>query len=255
MLRSKREELPHRKHGNIPPVTDAGSALPGSVLAGAQVRPTPSDDELAAILAAVEVAWPRPAPPTRPRSRPGGGSRAAGGPARCPPAATAPDSLALRSASFPAGASPSGCHRLSCFAPLRTRPCGRSAFARYAAGRVRRRPNYTVDETLPAFREASDWFLSVLRGIGDDQWAAAGAGGVVGAGTGGARQPGLPTVADYLGPHGEIDVDSAADYFRRAMPDAAVNAAIAERGRDEAIALAARPGRGHRGAGRPGRSP
>jgi len=44
-------------------VTDAGSALPGSVLAGAQVRPTPSDDELAAIMAAVEAAWPRPAPP------------------------------------------------------------------------------------------------------------------------------------------------------------------------------------------------
>jgi hypothetical protein len=28
--------------------------------AGAEVRPTPSDDELAAILAAIELSWPRP---------------------------------------------------------------------------------------------------------------------------------------------------------------------------------------------------
>jgi len=30
---------------------------------GLEVRPTPSDDELAAILAAIEVTWPRPAGP------------------------------------------------------------------------------------------------------------------------------------------------------------------------------------------------
>jgi hypothetical protein len=30
----------------------------------ADVRPTPEDDELAAIVAAIELAWPRPAAPT-----------------------------------------------------------------------------------------------------------------------------------------------------------------------------------------------
>jgi len=102
-------------------------------------------------------------------------------------------------------------------------------------------PNYTVDETLPAFREASDWFLSVLRGIGDDQWSAPALGewSVLELAAHASRA--YATVADYLAPHGEIDVDSAADYFRRAMPDAAVNAAIAQRGRDEALGMVGDP--------------
>jgi uncharacterized protein (TIGR03083 family) len=102
-------------------------------------------------------------------------------------------------------------------------------------------PNYTVDETLPAFRDASDWFLSVLRGIGDEQWAAPALGEWTVLELAAHASRAYSTVADYLAPHGDIDVGSAAEYFRRAMPDAAVNAAIAERGRAEARALAADP--------------
>ncbi len=102
-------------------------------------------------------------------------------------------------------------------------------------------PNFTVDETLPAFREASGWFLSVLGGIDHDQWSAPALGewSVLELAAHASRA--YSTVMDYLAPHGEIDVDSAADYFRRAMPDAAVNAAIAERGRAEALGMASDP--------------
>ena len=102
-------------------------------------------------------------------------------------------------------------------------------------------PNYTVDETLPAFREASAWFLSVLRGIHDDQWdsPALGEWSVLELAAHASRA--YSTVKDYLVPHGEIDVESAADYFRRAMPDAAVNATIAEQGRAEARGMAGDP--------------
>ena len=102
-------------------------------------------------------------------------------------------------------------------------------------------PNYTVDETLPAFREASDWFLAVLVGVGDHQWQAPALGewSVLELAAHASRA--YSTVADYLAPHGDIDVESAADYFRRAMPDAAVNHDIAERGRAEARSMAADP--------------
>ncbi len=40
-----------------------GPGATGAMARGADVRPTPSDDELAAILAAIEVSWPRPAAP------------------------------------------------------------------------------------------------------------------------------------------------------------------------------------------------
>ncbi len=102
-------------------------------------------------------------------------------------------------------------------------------------------PNYTVDETLPAFREASDWFLSVLGRIRPDQWdePALGEWSVLELAAHASRA--YATVADYLAPHGDIDVGSAAEYFRLAMPDPAVNQAIAERGRVEARGLAADP--------------
>jgi uncharacterized protein (TIGR03083 family) len=102
-------------------------------------------------------------------------------------------------------------------------------------------PNFTVDESLPAFHEASDGFLDVLRRIRAEQWSAPGLGewSVLELAAHASRA--YTTVADYLAPNGDIDVESAADYFRRAMPDAAVNAAIADRGRQEAESMAADP--------------
>ncbi len=102
-------------------------------------------------------------------------------------------------------------------------------------------PNFTVDETLPAFREASEWFLSVLRTIDDDQWGSPALGEWTVLELAAHASRAYATVADYLAPRGDIDVGSAAEYFRRAMPDAAVNADIAERGRTEALALADDP--------------
>jgi uncharacterized protein (TIGR03083 family) len=112
---------------------------------------------------------------------------------------------------------------------------------RYAAPVSSRDPNYTVDETLPAFRDASDWFLSVVRDIGPAQWSEPGLGewSVLELAAHASRA--YTTIADYLAPSGEIDVESAADYFRRAIPDARVNAEIAERGRSEGAALADDP--------------
>ena len=49
------------------------------------------------------------------------------------------------------------------------------------------------------------------------------------------------TVERYLEPVGRIDVDSGADYFRRAMEAPDANAAIAARGRDEAAGLGEDP--------------
>ncbi len=49
LLRTKREELPEAQARQRPPVTGPGDYRPG-----------PSPDELAAIVAAVEMAWPRP---------------------------------------------------------------------------------------------------------------------------------------------------------------------------------------------------
>jgi uncharacterized protein (TIGR03083 family) len=98
-------------------------------------------------------------------------------------------------------------------------------------------PNYTVDETLDVLREASDWFVSVLRQVGDDQWTQPGLGewNVLELASHASRA--YTTVSENLTATGEIDVHSAADYFHRAMPDAAVNASIAERGRLEAADL------------------
>ncbi len=102
-------------------------------------------------------------------------------------------------------------------------------------------PNYTVDETLPVFREASDWFLSVLRQIEPGQWSAPGLGEWTVLELAAHASRAYTTVAEYLVPRGDIDVESAADYFRRAMPDAEVNQAIADRGRREAEGIAADP--------------
>ena len=102
-------------------------------------------------------------------------------------------------------------------------------------------PNFTVDDSLPAFREASDAFISVVTGIDPEQWSAPGLGEWTVLELAAHASRAYTTIADYLAPHGEIDVDSAADYFRRAMPDAEVNASIAERGRVEGAQLASDP--------------
>jgi uncharacterized protein (TIGR03083 family) len=102
-------------------------------------------------------------------------------------------------------------------------------------------PNYTVDETLAAFREASDWFLTVLGRIGDEQWSSPGLGQWTILELAAHASRAYTTVAEYLTPDGEIDVYSPAEYFLRAMPDSAVNESIAARGRREAVELADDP--------------
>jgi len=102
-------------------------------------------------------------------------------------------------------------------------------------------PNYTVDEAIGPFRDASEWFVSVLRRVDDEQWSQPGLGEWTVLELASHASRAYTTVAEYLTPTGEIDVASPADYFGRAIPDAAVNAEIAERGRREAAQLADDP--------------
>lgn len=100
---------------------------------------------------------------------------------------------------------------------------------------------FTLDEVLPAFREASGWYVGMVESIDPTRW----------------RDPGLGewsvleliahasraflTVDRYLQPSGRIDVESGAEYFRRAMAAPDSNAAIAARGREEAVDLGEDP--------------
>ncbi len=100
---------------------------------------------------------------------------------------------------------------------------------------------FTLDETLAPFHEASDWYLRVVRTIGSDQWAEPGLGewNVLELVAHASRA--YLTIEQYLQPSGAIDVDSAVDYFHRAIPGPEVNVDIADRGRAEAAALGEDP--------------
>ena len=100
---------------------------------------------------------------------------------------------------------------------------------------------FTLDETLEPFRDASDWYLTVVRTVGPDQWATPGLGewSVLELAAHASRA--YLTIEEYLRPSGAIDVDSAADYFRKAIPGPEVNVDIADRGRAEAASLGEDP--------------
>lgn len=100
---------------------------------------------------------------------------------------------------------------------------------------------FTLDETLDPFHEASNWFLAVARTVTPEQWTEPGLGewNVLELTAHASRA--YLTVEQYLQPSGPIDVDSAADYFRRAMPGPEVNVDIAERGRAEGRRLGSDP--------------
>jgi len=100
---------------------------------------------------------------------------------------------------------------------------------------------FTLDETLEPFHEASDWYLEVLRTIRTDQWAEPGLGEWTVLELAAHASRAYLTIEEYLQPSGAIDVDSAADYFRRAIPGPEVNLDIADRGRAEASALGEDP--------------
>ena len=92
---------------------------------------------------------------------------------------------------------------------------------------------FTLDETMVPFRSASEWFLTVAGMVTPDQWAGSGLGewNVLELAAHASRA--YLTIEQYLQPAGHIDVDSAAEYFRQAIPGPEVNADIAQRGRDE----------------------
>jgi uncharacterized protein (TIGR03083 family) len=100
---------------------------------------------------------------------------------------------------------------------------------------------FTLDEVLPAFREASDWYLATLGGIDPDRWGDPGLGewSVIELAAHASRA--YVTLESYLQPNGRIDVGSGADYFRRAMDAPDINAVVAARGRDEVAELGEDP--------------
>jgi uncharacterized protein (TIGR03083 family) len=100
---------------------------------------------------------------------------------------------------------------------------------------------FTLDEVLPAFRQASDWYLTMLDGVGPDRWDQPGLGEWTVLELAAHASRAYLTLERYLRPTGRIDVDSGADYFRRAMEAPDSNAAIAVRARDEVVALGEDP--------------
>jgi uncharacterized protein (TIGR03083 family) len=100
---------------------------------------------------------------------------------------------------------------------------------------------FTLDEVAPAFREASTWYLSTVEGVDPARWPDPGLGewSVLELIAHASRA--FLTVERYLRPTGHIDVDSGAEYFRRAMAGPDSNAAIAARGRDEVAELGEDP--------------
>ncbi|HEX7444241.1 MAG TPA: maleylpyruvate isomerase N-terminal domain-containing protein, partial [Acidimicrobiales bacterium] len=96
---------------------------------------------------------------------------------------------------------------------------------------------FTLEETFPPFRAAADWCLEVVGQVTPDQWDRPGLGEWSIRELAAHTSRAFLLVETYLANNGPIDVVSAADYFRMAMPDASVNRAIAERGRDEAVDL------------------
>jgi uncharacterized protein (TIGR03083 family) len=100
---------------------------------------------------------------------------------------------------------------------------------------------FTLDEVLPAFRDASDWYLATVDKIDPQLWNQPGLGEWTVLEVVAHASRAFLTVERYLEPVGRIDVDSGADYFRRAMEPPDANAAIAARGHDEAAGLGEDP--------------
>ena len=100
---------------------------------------------------------------------------------------------------------------------------------------------FTLDEVLPAFRDASDWYLATVDKIDPRAWNQPGLGEWTVLEVVAHASRAFLTVERYLEPVGRIDVDSGADYFRRAMEPPDANAAIAARGHDEAAGLGEDP--------------
>ena len=101
---------------------------------------------------------------------------------------------------------------------------------------------FTLDEVLPAFREASAWYLSTFEAVDPGRWGDPGLGewSVLEVAAHASRA--FLTIERYLEPGGgHIDCDSGAEYFRRAMHASDANASIAARGRDEAAELGEDP--------------
>ena len=96
---------------------------------------------------------------------------------------------------------------------------------------------FTLDEVLPAFRDASDWYITAVEGVDPDQWDAPGLGewSVLELVAHASRA--YVTLEQYLQPGGHIDIGTAADYFRVALADPTIHATVAARGRDEVTAL------------------
>jgi len=88
---------------------------------------------------------------------------------------------------------------------------------------------FTLDEVLGPFHEASDWFLAVVRSVDRSQWDDGGLGEWNVRELVGHASRAYITIEEYLQPAGAIDVESAADYFRRAIPGPEVNVDIAAR--------------------------
>jgi len=100
---------------------------------------------------------------------------------------------------------------------------------------------FTLDEVLPAFRDASGWYLSVFEAVEPARWTQPGLGewSVLELAAHASRA--YLTIERYLQPSGHIDCDSGAEYFRRAMQATDANQAIAARGRDEVAELGEDP--------------
>jgi hypothetical protein len=102
---------------------------------------------------------------------------------------------------------------------------------------------YRRDEAVGALRDASAWNIDMCRRIAADQWDRAGLGEWTTLELVAHTSRAYTTIVDYLQPHGDVDLGSAALYFRVGvqMADAAVHAQVAERGRNEAKALCPDP--------------
>ncbi|MGZ4683698.1 MAG: maleylpyruvate isomerase N-terminal domain-containing protein [Acidimicrobiales bacterium] len=100
---------------------------------------------------------------------------------------------------------------------------------------------FTLDEVLPAFRDASGWYLSTFEAVDPARWGQPGLGewSVLELAAHASRA--YLTIERYLCPSGQIDCNSGAEYFRRAMRASDANQAIAARGRDEVAELGEDP--------------
>ncbi|MGZ4760705.1 MAG: maleylpyruvate isomerase N-terminal domain-containing protein, partial [Acidimicrobiales bacterium] len=100
---------------------------------------------------------------------------------------------------------------------------------------------FTLDEVLPAFRDASGWYLSTFEAVDPARWGQPGLGewSVLELAAHASRA--YLTIERYLCPSGQIDCNSGAEYFRRARRASDANQAIAARGRDEVAELGEDP--------------